>query len=109
VEVVVVVSSGSVDVTSDIVDVDDVSDVLAVDDDGIGIVDVVDEDGVDIVVVSGNVAGVSGFDDAKTTKCNTSERITAKTAKMTKEMQMILTQRRCHHLRGPIFSGTYSL
>ncbi len=75
------------------------------------VVDVVDV--VDVVVVSnGSVSIVVVISDslrARTTNFNTRERVTAKIVKTIKEMQMIKTQRRCHHFCGLLFSVIPSL
>ncbi len=74
---------------------------------------VVDNRIVDIVVVSGGGVAVIvvffGFSGAKITNFNTRKRVMAKIVKTIKHMPMILTQRRCHHLRRPLFAVADSL
>jgi hypothetical protein len=58
--------------------------------------------GNDVVVVTTVVVMlVSGFAGARITNFNSRERVTIKTAKMIKEMEII--QRRCRHLGRPLF------
>jgi hypothetical protein len=67
---------------------------------------------VTVVVVAGSdvvMVVVSGFFGARMANFNTSERVTAKIVRITKVMQMILNQRRCHHLYGQLFSMPLSM
>ena len=55
------------------------------------------------------MAVVSNFPGFEMANLNTRGRMTAKTVKTIKEMPMIFTERRCHHLRRPLFLVTHSL
>jgi hypothetical protein len=65
------------------------------------VVVVVDKGGISVVV--------SGFLGARMTNFNSRDRVTAKSVKTIKEMQMILTRRCCHHLLRPLVLWAYSV
>jgi hypothetical protein len=83
------------------VDVDVVVVVVVVVDSG-GVV--TGDDGAMAVVVV-----ISGLFGARITNFNNRERVTATIARTIKDMQMILNQRWCHHLLGPVILLTNSL
>jgi hypothetical protein len=81
-----------------------------------GTVVIVWDVGIDVTVVIVVVAGsdvvtvvVSSFFGTRMANFNTSERVTARIVRITKVMQMILNQRRCHHLYGQLFSMPLSM
>ena len=100
VDVDIVVVCGAVGVATDVFVVN--GDAVIVSD--VGKVVVTGGDGVMTVVEV-----VSGFLGARIMNFNIRERVTANIVRTIKDMQIILTQRWCHHLRGPIFLVTYLL
>jgi hypothetical protein len=69
---------------------------------------------VDIIVVTdtGDVVALMVIPSslgARKTNFNSREIVTANIVRTMKDMQIILTRGSCHHLRGPIFLGLYSL
>jgi hypothetical protein len=80
----------------------------------VGVVtDVFAVSGVDIVVVTSSdvvviMVVISDFLGTRITNFNTRDRLIANIVRTIKDMPMILTQRWCHHLCGPILSEANS-
>ncbi len=99
-----------VDVVCDVIVVgtDDVDTVVVTDDDVVAVVSdviVVGTDDVDIVVIDGDGVGVVvfAFLGARITNFNTRENGIINIIRTIKQMKIIVTQRRCQHLRRSIF------